>query len=314
MQPITQSGPYMPKSDTGKRAWMEAFIRSFAEYREQFGIDDRMWEYYQRTVKRFAEALAIARNPATGTPDEVRAKNDARKEAVAICRALAMMVKHDPGMTAPDKIKLGLHVDEENLTPVKLPKGILLSTGFPRLYLDALPTGGHRIRYGQDAHTGSRAKPKGVTHMLLVAAIGDRPNMEVRYARLMGAHTRWPIELNYPAGAGVEGLHATYYGRWLTSRGEIGPWSPGVSMIIARECVAMEQVSFAHIFGFGQPAALPSGDVCERALPEGVEPKRLPHSERYVITQMRGEVGGLLGDGNARLEQMEEVRLLREVA
>lgn len=314
MHAITQTGPYMPKSDTGKRIWMEQFIQNFAELREQFGVDDRMWEYYQRTVKRFAEALAVAQNPSTGTPDKVRAKNDRRKEAVALCRSLAMMVKHDPGMTSPEKIKLGLHVDDENLTLVQLPKGILNTTGFPRLYLDALPTGGHRIRYGQDAHMGSKAKPKGVTHMLLFAAIGERPNMEVRHARLLGAYTRRPIELNYPAGAGVEGLHATYYGRWLTTRGDIGPWSPGVSMIIARECVSMEQVSFAHIFGVDERAALLASDVCERALPAAAEPKRLPQSERYVITQLRGEVGGLLDDGRERREEMEQVRLLREVA
>lgn len=79
----------------------------------------------------------------------------------------------------------------------------------------------------------------------------------------------------YPMACGIEGLCVTYYGRWLTTRGEMSPWSPGVSLIIGGAQVSLRESDFGHIFekeGFidalpqglaeGSPAA---GGRCERA-------------------------------------------------
>lgn len=46
----------------------------------------------------------------------------------------------------------------------------------------------------------------------------------------------------------IEGLYVTYYGRWLTTRGEMSPWSPGVSKIIGETQLSLRECGYAHLF------------------------------------------------------------------
>jgi len=270
----TQTGPYMPKSDAGKRLWMESFIASIARQPDRLGIDDRMFEYYQRVVRTFVEALQRTKNPAQGGPAATHAKNAARKQAVAVCRQLAMMFKNDPSMTDAQKIGLGLHVDVGAAKRTKRPGT------FPQLMVQGAASGGHRIRFKQTRpisnpyESTSMGKPQGVSHLLLFGAFGDKP-LGLEHARFIGAYTRSPFEVNYPLQSGVEGKVATYYGRWLTGRGDVGPWSPGVSMIVARACAGVEQVTFGYLFGLDAPAP-PEMDTDATGAVRVIPPEALP--------------------------------------
>jgi hypothetical protein len=106
-------------------------------------------------------------------------------------------------------------------------------------------------------------------HLLLFVAIGQKPNMPRTHARLLGAYTKGPFEIRYPVGCGLEGLYVTYYGRWLTTRGEMSPWSPGVSKIICETQVKLGETDFSHLFDKqGFIDALPQGISENRPLLE----------------------------------------------
>jgi hypothetical protein len=242
--------PYMPDSDLGKRNWMEQFLRVVEPDPAHFGFDDpRMFEYYQRTIREYIEAYDAVSNPALRSPKATLTKNQARKKAVAMCRDLAMQLKWDSNLTDEEKRSLGLCFEDAPPEKAKLPEGTAPGTlGFPTLVVKSSPNGGHVIRY-TDADLTLKAKPKGVSHMLLFGAIGEKPNMRRTHARLLGAYPKWPFEIMYPAGCGIEGLYVTYFGRWLTTRGEMSPWSPGVSRIIADPQVSLRECEFAHLFG-----------------------------------------------------------------
>lgn len=257
MSAITQTGPYMPKSDSGKRVWMENFIRTIADAPDVYGFSADDVDHYTRVIGSYLDAHRRAKDPDRRTTTTVREKNDARERAVELCRTRAMQIKADPTLTHAQKLAVGIHVDDDILTPVQRPHGI------PKIVVLGSPTGGHTIRFLPRDAFGSKAKPKGVTHMLLYAAIGDEPGLGVQHARLLGAYTKQPFDVNYPPGCGVEGKHATYYGRWLTGKGDIGPWSPGASMIIAR-AVAQADVSFKHLFAMDAGDQARTGDVEER--------------------------------------------------
>lgn len=304
--------PYMPDSDSGKKTWMERFIAKLESDPQRYGFaDPRMFEYYQRTIRTYIKAVDAVANPATCTPGAVKEKNNARKEAVRMCRDFAMQLKWDSTLTIAEKIALGIHVDEASPPPehAKLPEGALPgSLGCPDLVVLSSPNGGHVIRY-RDIMTPSKAKPKGVSHLLLFAAIGEKPRMRRTHARLLGAYTKRPFEIMYPVDCGIEGLYVTYYGRWLTTRGEMSPWSRGVSKIIGETQVSLRESEFGHLFGAeGFIDALPE-------LPEGVARGNVQIEEQdrplleCAASESDGLFAALIGSGQHVLEAAT-VRLL----
>lgn len=241
--------PYMPDSDSGKKSWMTQFIKTLESDPERFGFDDpRMFEYVQRTIRTFIEAKEAA-SPGSRSPSLTRAKNDARKAAVALCRDIAMRLKWDTTLSIEEKISLGLCAEDAPAQKAKLPVGALpASVGFPQLIVASSPSGGHVIRYKDPCVWDVKAKPRGVSHFMLYAAIGDKPRMRKTHARLLGAYTKRRFEIMYPMACGLEGMYVTYYGRWLTTRGELSPWSQPVSKMIADTQVRLEDCPFAHLF------------------------------------------------------------------
>lgn len=241
--------PYLPDSDLGKKMWMERFITQLESDPQRYGFDDpHMFEYYQRTIRTFIKAADAVLSPASCTPGAIAEKNRARKSAVKMCRDFAMQLKWDSTLTDTEKRSLGIHTIEAPPEQASLPEGALTGTlGFPDLVVLSSPNGGHVIRY-RDLTSPSKAKPRGVSHFLLFAAIGEKPNMRRTHARLLDAYTKRPFEIMYPMECGLEGLYVTYYGRWLTTRGEMSPWSRPVSKIIGETQLSLRECGYAHLF------------------------------------------------------------------
>lgn len=317
MSTMHRRKPYLPDSDVGKKSWMEQFITQIERDPDRYGFDDaRMFEYYQRTIRTFIKAVEAVRSPLLHTPGAVRAKNDARKEAVALCRRMAMSIKWDPSISDDEKRSLGINIDEAPAERAKLPEGrIHGAKGYPRLVVLNSPNGGHVIRYG-DPTSPKRAKPKGVSHMLLFGAIGENRVMGLAHARLLGAYTNRTFEIVYPSSCGLEGLYVTYYGRWLTTRGEMSPFSPGISKIIGETHVKLHESDFRYIFGdVGAEELLMQG-----AAPALPEMKVTPHTPP-LLEPARERTGGMFAAlegatqaGTMQTLAMLETRLVRSAA
>jgi hypothetical protein len=241
--------PYMPDSDSGKALWMQRFIKKIEADPKRYGFDDPvMFEYVQRAILQFIIAVQKSSSRSERSPSATLLKNQARAKAVEICRDIAMRLKWDSSLSDAEKRALGINAEEAAPEDAKLPQGVLAgSQGYPELFVNNSPNGGHLIRY-RNITTPSKAKPKGVSHLLLFAAIGEKPNMRRTHARLLGAYTRRPFEIVYPMACGIEGMYVTYFGRWLTTRGEMSPWSPGISKMIGDTSVSLHESGFSHLF------------------------------------------------------------------
>ena len=297
--------PYMPDSDNGKARWMERFITQVETDPQRYGFPDpRMFEYTQRTIRTFIKASDAVANKGERSPCAVVAKNRARKEAVEMCRTIAMRLKWNPTLSHKDMIALGIHSDEALPEKARMPAGVLPGTlGYPQLIVLSSPNGGHMIRY-RDPNDSAKAKPKGVSHLLLFGAIGEKPKMRVTHARLLGAYTKRPFEIMYPVACGLEGLYVTYYGRWLTTRGEMSPWSRPVSKMIGETQLSLAETEFGHLFGKeGFIDAVPQ-------LPEGAKRGEMQiDEERALLESDASEGGGLFAALEAKMETTT-VRLL----
>jgi hypothetical protein len=295
--------PYMPDSDNGKRDWMERFISQLEKDPQRYGFNDpRMFESYRQRIRAFIKAVDAVANPGTCTPGAVKDKNNARKEAVRLCRDFAMQLKWDSSLTNQEKSALGIITDQAPAEKAMLPRGEVLrgALDLPTLAVQSSPGGGHVIRYMTSLGAAAKAKPKGVSHLLLFGAIGEKPNMRRTHARLLGAYSKRPFEIMYPLDCGLEGLYVTYYGRWLTVRGEMSPWSRPVSKIIGEGQVSLRDCQFAHLFGKeGFVDALPQG--AKRGVIEIDESRPLLESDQSK---------GISGDGLLAVLEAATVRLL----
>lgn len=298
--------PYLPDSDIGKAQWMERFLTQIETDPERYGFHDaRMFEYTQRTIRNFITLARAVKNTGTRSKCQVIEKNEARSKAVAMCREHAMRLKVDPNLSQVEKELLGICADTARPEKAKLPPTVTLAEmGFPVLSVQHGASGSHVINY-LDGLSRSKAKPKGVSHLLLFGAIGEKPNMRPLYARLLGAYTKRPFEVMYPIGCGLEGKYVTYYGRWLTTRGEVGQWSRGVSVIISDGQVSLEQSPFAHLLGAdGYVAALPEGVEVQRPmLEEAPQPMPVQWKALEASFTEKHLVARLETDEPARIER-----------
>jgi hypothetical protein len=77
----------------------------------------------------------------------------------------------------------------------------------------------------------SPAKPFGASELQLFRAVGTTPATDPNAAQFYGKFTKNPMAINFnPADNGKQ---ATYFARWASRRGEVGPWSNPISMAIA---------------------------------------------------------------------------------
>jgi hypothetical protein len=218
-------------------------------------------------------------------------------------------LKWDSSLSDDEKRALGIHTDEAPPPPQKasLPEGALTgSLGFPQLIVLSSPSGSHVIRY-RDPLVPMKAKPRGVSHFLLFAAIGEKPDMRRTHARLLGAYTRRPFEIMYPMGCGLEGLYVTYYGRWLTTRGEMSPWSRPVSKIIGGTQVSLLKCEFGHLFG--KEGFIDATPQLPQGAKRGVGELQIDE-ERPLLESAANEGNALFAALEAKMLEAATVRLL----
>ena len=89
----------------------------------------------------------------------------------------------------------------------------------------------HEIDFRDADRPTARAKPFGAVALILFRALADDGRAPRDAAAFAGQFTRTPARVAYASADG--GRTATYFGRWVTLRGELGPWSQGASLRVA---------------------------------------------------------------------------------
>ena len=237
-----QSGPYIGDSDVATLDWLVNFTNLVTADPSAYGLTaDDAAQMAMRT-EAYAQAFHQAQHPSTRTTNVVKRKDDARAQAEALGRTLAMQVKVNPQITNDQKITLGIRVDDATRTPIGAPQTM------PILNIVDAHRGVHTLRYCDVLTPDSRRKPPGVTHMLLFAEIappealtGAEENL-----RFIAAVTRQPHVVTFDP-KGNTGKVVQYKARWLTAKGLLGPWSAGTSMTITGTAEDCEPLSAREV-------------------------------------------------------------------
>lgn len=216
---------YIPSEDGLALTWMQSFAGGIVAKPSTYQLTAADAANIQSVVDDYAAAYAVAANLSTRTAVTVAAKDDARNVAEQLCRQFSIQIKFNAGVSDPDKIAIGVRPVNPNRDPINVPESS------PLLNVIGATPGSHTVRYADTGTPDSGAKPFGAAQLQLFVAVGATPVGDPDTAGFNGAYTKNPIGVGFDFAD--DGKVATYFARWASRKGEVGPWSLPVSMRIA---------------------------------------------------------------------------------
>jgi hypothetical protein len=216
---------YIPAEDAQFSLWAQAYSNGISADPAKYMMTAAEAASIAGVVTSFVDALLVATTEATRTKGTVAAKDDARSICETLCRQYAMFIKDNTGITDQDKIDIGVRPLNPDREPIEVP-----STQPLLNILGNLP-GTQTLRYSDSSTPDSRARPFGASELQLFLGIGTEEPAPLSACQFYGKFTRNPIEVSFSEND--DGKLATYYSRWASPRGQVGPWSLPVSMRIA---------------------------------------------------------------------------------
>jgi hypothetical protein len=219
------SGTYLPPTDGAALNWMENFRDLVAVNFAAYGLVQGDADAITAAVDAYEAAYAVAQAPSTRTKPTVAAKDAARAAAEETCRTYAQMLKTNMALTDQQRADLGLNIDDPVRGRIPAPETS------PLLTIIAATSLCHTLRYADSSTPAKRAKPDGVQQLLLYRAIGEDATSDPTLAEFYAVFTRQPVVVSFDPSE--QGRVATYFGRWATRTGLLGPWSLPVHMTIA---------------------------------------------------------------------------------
>lgn len=216
---------YIPAEDGKCLTWLQTFANGIQQDPGLYMQSTADANAIRQAVDAFAAAYADAMDPAQRSPTRVADKDDARNEAVQLCRQVAVLIKYNAGISDSDKIAIGIRPVNPSRQPIHV------GNTSPLLNVIGATPGAQTVRYADSMTPESGKKPFGATQLQLFVAVGEAVIDDPDAAQFYGAFTKNPIGVGFSSAD--DGKVATYFARWADRRGGTGPWSLPVSMRIA---------------------------------------------------------------------------------
>lgn len=225
-------GDYIPDSDRGAADWMDSFASALLQDPHRFGVAPATAAYVRQIVDEYLHALTVATTPPTRTTPAIATKDERRNNAKALCRDVAQQIKLNNGVSTEAKKVLGIRPRNPARRQVTAPGSS------PILKIITNAGGGHLISCNDSPSPERKAKPFGVKAIQIykhIGKLGEQPEASVQDiemdCRFVGQFNRTPFMVKHQRGE--KGRTITYWGRWISTRSETGPWSLPASMIAA---------------------------------------------------------------------------------
>ncbi len=219
---------YIPRPDGVFNAWSSQYATSVKDWWSLQGLEESQIEPLSDARAAFAVAFA-AHVRAQAAAESARAAKDAARAALEMeVRWSAAFVQSYPATTDAQRATMGITVRDTTRTPSPTPMSRPLVSVEPAARLT------HELRLVDDASPTQRGKPVGVVGaevwVTLVNAGSPPPRDPAALSFLMMA-TRPTVRAAFTSADG--GKTAVYMLRWVSTRGEKGPWSDVVTGTVA---------------------------------------------------------------------------------
>ncbi|MGE3109676.1 MAG: hypothetical protein AB7G11_08330 [Phycisphaerales bacterium] len=216
---------YIPSRDSELDLWVLNFSTLITAAPVTYGLVAADATAISNAYTAWHAAFLAASNPSTRTRATVMAKNEQKATILAVVRGYAATIRANRAVSDELKIGLGLHVRDTQPTPIPPP------STYPMLTVNGMGQGLQRLRAADQNSPARRGRPMGTAGLLLFRAVGTDPVTNPTDAAFLSFVTKAEFQSQFTSVD--NGKTATYFARWTNSKGEVGPWSPPVSMPIA---------------------------------------------------------------------------------
>lgn len=215
---------YIPSGDAEFNTWQANFINNLSANKAAFGLTDAEIAGITGAQGEWESAYnghIAAKAAAEGAQ---QAKREARASYESALRSMARRVQSSAAATDKHRAQLGLSVRETTRTSAGVPESR------PVAQVDTSQRLRHTISFSDEATPNSRAKPQGAMGCEIWSKIGDPAPTDPSQLHFLGLDTSTPYVVQF--GGEDAGKTAHYMLRWVSSKGEQGPWSQTVSATI----------------------------------------------------------------------------------
>ncbi len=215
---------YIPSSDADFDAWLQNFVNYVVANATGLGATPAQVTDLQAVKTDWDAKYPSSTSAQAAANAAVQAKSDSRTAVESFVRPFVGMLQSNTAVSDPQRQSLGITVRSGSRTPVGPP------TTRPIASVDTSQRLRHTINFVDEITPGSRAKPEGVQGCEIWTKIGDPVPAGPGDVHYLALDTRTPYVAEFEAADG--GKMAHYMVRWISTRGEVGPWSQTVSATI----------------------------------------------------------------------------------
>lgn len=216
---------FLPTRESDLNTWLGNFSAKISASPASYGLKPGDAAVIAAAVAAWDLAYETAASPATRTRPAVAAKRGQKKTVVGVVRGYAGMVRSNDAVSDELKINLGLRLRARRGAPVPVPET------FPALSVHRIDTGVHQLRAVRAGLAPGAGKPGGAAALMVFRAVGQGPARTPGEAQFLTLVTRTTLTSTFEHAQ--RGQTATYFARWVNTKGQPGPWSLAMSAAIA---------------------------------------------------------------------------------
>jgi hypothetical protein len=211
---------FIPGGDAAFNVWQTNLVGLVQASSTSWGIAPADLTALLAWQSTWNTAFAKASNKQNRTSADVQAKDDARKGyEKALRNFIAQWLARNGKVSDADRERMGITVRVTRHTAVAAP------TSSPVGTVDFSTRGQHTIHFVDEGAGNSKSKPKGVYGCEVWIKMGDTPDFSYK-----GLCTGTPYVAKYTDADTAQ--MASYRLRWVSTKGEQGPWSAIISALV----------------------------------------------------------------------------------
>lgn len=211
---------YIPNADAEFSAWLANFETYAAANLAGLGLVAGDVAPITAARTDWETKLAAHVAAAAAAQSARQAKDASRATAEGLVRPLVRRLQAAAAVDDAERAALGITVPDATPTPAGPP------TTRPVVKLDAAERLRHTVHFSDAATPTRKAKPAGVQGAeiwVAVLPVGQPPPSDPSAFRFETLDTRTPHTIEFDGADGGQNAH--YILRWVSTRGEKGPWS-----------------------------------------------------------------------------------------
>lgn len=212
---------YIPAPDAKFDIFQTDFVSTVTDNATNWGITTDELTSLAGAQDPWNKTWDVAKNKDNRTATQIKAKDEARKNYMAFLRPfIQTRIQLNPLLTAADKMLCGIKPRDTVRTRIPAP------TATPQLTVVNGPGSGMTLYFNPPkGETGSstRGKPRGVMGLIVAMQTDGTVPASPEACNVRLVLSRSPKRFSFPPED--VGKKMYYFGCWVNSKGEQGPWT-----------------------------------------------------------------------------------------